>query len=230
MEDRKNVRGIPLGIVAGLSTIVLVSGGAAAWWTWQSLSPQTVIPEFLSIEGGQTNQDSTDSSSKTSAGATENLAQGPNGSAVQPSKQQTGQVYWLKDVDGHLELLAQDIALPETDQPEEKLKAALKLLMMGPTDADSKAATTVPPETKLRSLTIEPDGVHIDFSEHLKLGGGSASMAGRLGQILFTATMFDPEAAVWISVEGESLVVLGGEGIEVLQPMSRKDFEQEFDL
>ena len=149
---------------------------------------------------------------------------------MKPAKEQTGQVYWLQDVDGHLELVAQDIALPETDQPEEKLKAALKLLMTGPTDADSKAATTVPAETQILSLTIEPDGIHIDFSEDFKLGGGSASMSGRLGQVLYTATMFDPEETVWISVEGDSLSVLGGEGIEVFQPMTRQDFDREFEL
>ena len=230
MEDRKNVRRIPLGVVAGLSTVVLVSSGATAWWTWQSLSPRAVVPEFPSVEGVQpSEEEGAVSPSKTPAEATGNLTQQPNGSAVQP-KEQGGQIYWLKDVDGRLELVAQDIELPETDQPEEKLKAALKLLMTGPTKIDPKATTTIPSETQVRNLTIEPDGIHIDLSEHFKLGGGSASMAGRLGQVLFTATMFDPEAAVWISVDDESLVILGGEGIEVLQPMTRQDFEREFDL
>ncbi|MCG8368596.1 MAG: GerMN domain-containing protein [Pseudanabaenales cyanobacterium] len=229
MEDRKNVRRIPLGVVAVLSTVILVSGGATAWWTWHSLSPQTPIPGFPTIGGGQSREDGAVSSGKTET-ATENLTQQPNNSPIKPGKEQTGQVYWLKDVGGHLELVSQDIVLPETNQPEEKLKTALKLLMTGPTETDSKAATTVPSETQLLSLKIESDGIHIDFSKDFQLGGGSASMAGRLGQVLFTATMFDPEAAVWISVEGDSLVVLGGEGIEVFQPMTRGDFEREFEL
>ncbi|MDJ0705460.1 MAG: GerMN domain-containing protein [Leptolyngbyaceae cyanobacterium MO_188.B28] len=230
MEDRNNIRRIPLSIVAGLSTVILVSGGAAAWWTWHSLSPRTPIPEFPNVNDSQSVEDGSVSSGKITGESAETLTQQPSDPSVKPAKEQTGQVYWLKDVDGHLELVPQVIKLPQTDQPEEKLKVALNLLMTGPTDGDSKAATTVPPETQILSLTIESDGIHIDFSEEFGLGGGSASMSGRLGQVLYTATMFAPESAVWISIEGESLVVLGGEGIEVFQPMTRADFEREFEL
>ena len=144
MEDRKNVRGIPLGVVAGFSAVILMSGGAAAWWTWQSLSPQTAVPEFSE---GQTREGGLDSSSKTSVGGTGDRTQQPSNSTDKPALEQTGKIYWLKDVDGHLKLVPQDIALPETDSSEEKLKAALNLLMRGPTEADSKEATTIPSDS-----------------------------------------------------------------------------------
>ncbi len=55
-------------------------------------------------------------------------------------------------------------------------------------------------------------------------------MAGRLAQILYTATTLEPDAPVWLSVEGKPLEVLGGEGLLLEQPLSRDRFEKDFNL
>jgi spore germination protein GerM len=92
----------------------------------------------------------------------------------------------------------------------------------------TKEVSTIPPTTKLINSTVKSDGIHIDLSKEFMEGGGSTSMLGRLAQILYTATERNPNARVWITIEGKKLETLGGEGIEVKQPITRKSFQQEF--
>jgi spore germination protein GerM len=91
-----------------------------------------------------------------------------------------------------------------------------------------KEVSTIPPKTKLISTTVKADGIHIDLSKEFMEGGGSTSMLGRLAQILYTATERNTTARVWITIEGKQLKTLGGEGIEVKQPLTRQSFQQDF--
>jgi spore germination protein GerM len=70
----------------------------------------------------------------------------------------------------------------------------------------------------------------VDLSQEFTAGGGSASMTGRVAQILYTATSINPNTNVWIDVEGKRLEVLGGEGLVLDQPLTRQNFEKNFDL
>ena len=108
------------------------------------------------------------------------------------------------------------------------MNGAIETLLNG--SPDQTLTTTIPQGTQLRSLTVKPDGIHIDLSAAFTTGGGSASMMGRLGQVLYTATSIDPSAPVFLSVGGQPLETLGGEGLMLDQPMTRQVFEKEFTL
>ena len=140
-------------------------------------------------------------------------------------------VYWIayKDQD---QLVLEPTKLPldnlENATSEEKLTVAFKRLLEGPANADKTNA--IPDKTQLNSLKFQDDGVRIDLSREFTTGGGTKSMQARLGQIVYTASSLDPKEAVWISIDGEPLEVLSGDGPIVSQPMTRKEFEDNFSL
>jgi spore germination protein GerM len=201
MQDQQNVRRIPIGLVAGISAALLVGGGGAAWLGWNSITSSTKPP-------------------------VQTTAQSPQ--PVQPSSEEKVQIYWLNNVDNKIEVVSSSIILKDADQPSEILEGALKSLLTGP--ADPAFSTTIPQGTKLREVSLKADGVHVDLSEEFTTGGGSASMTGRVAQVLYTASSLDPTAKVWINVEGKPLEVLGGEGLMIDQPLTRENFEKDFDL
>lgn len=203
MQDQQQARRIPVGVVAGLSAVLVTAGGGGAWWAWNSIF-----------------------SSKTTTPPAPTTAQSPK--AVQPSTEETVQVYWLNNVDNRIEVVPNAISLEEADEPSEILESAFKRLLAGP--SDPAFTSTIPEGTKLRKVSLEPDGVHVDLSEEFTSGGGSASMTGRLAQVLYTASTLDPAAKVWIQVEGKPLEVLGGEGLELEQPLTRENFNKNFEL
>lgn len=204
MAGQERVNRIPVSMIAGISVAVLAAAGGAAWWTINSVKPPT-SPPVATIS------------------PTAPLPSSP----VQPPAEQKAQIYWLKDTGSHLELAPKSIMVAAS-QPNAILQAAFDDLLAGPTD--TTMSSTIPDRTKLRSVKIKQDGIHVDLSQEFTTGGGSASMTGRVAQVLYTATTLQPNAKVWISVEGKPLEVLGGEGLELEQPLTRQSFTENFTL
>ncbi|MBD1849784.1 GerMN domain-containing protein [Leptolyngbya sp. ST-U4] len=193
-------RRAPVVIIAGLAAVGLAIGGGVAWWNGRSAAPE---------------------------------ANAPTSTAVSPSPQtapaqQTVQIYWLKTNSDRIELAPASISVPTNGQPDATLKAAFETMLKGSPDA--ALTSTIPQNTRLLGLEAKQDGIHVNLSQEFTSGGGSTSMQGRLGQVIYTATAIDPNAKVWLSVEGKPLEVLGGEGLVINQPTSRSDFEQNFSL
>lgn len=196
---------IPGRIILGLSAVVLIAGSATAWLTWRTFQAQNPVTPDVPTQ----------------------VSPSPTTEPVTQPEQQV-QIYWLRDTGTNLELVPSEITVQAEDDPDAVLQAAFESLMQG-TEA-SEVASTIPEGTQLLSLDVREDGVHVDLSSEFTTGGGSAGMMGRLGQVIYTASSLDPTAPVWISVDGEPLEMLGGEGLLVDQPMTREIFEQNFPL
>jgi spore germination protein GerM len=152
----------------------------------------------------------------------------PTAEITNPKLTAEAKVYWLRSNGKKLALAPVEIAVDAGGTDREQLKATVERLLKGP--ANSDVTSSIPEGTKLNSLKVAKDGVHVDLSKSFTSGGGSTSMQARLGQVIYTASSLNPAEPVWISIEGEPLSVLGGEGLEVSQPMTRADFKKGFSL
>ncbi|NJL46562.1 MAG: spore germination protein [Leptolyngbyaceae cyanobacterium SM2_5_2] len=231
MEHKDKLRRIPLGIFAGLATLMLASGGSVAWFTWRTLNPKPPVAEFPTLEtkpdAAVTTPPETTLSPVEPAAPT---APPKETTTPAPAADVAGQVFWLKDEGGQLKLVPEAISVAADASSDAQVKTAFDALLSKPGDPEQNAFTTIPEQTQLLEATVQADGIHVNLSADFETGGGSAAMMGRLGQVIYTATAFDPAAPVWISVDSKPLTLLGGEGLEVSQPMTRDDFNQSFEL
>ncbi|MDQ7819965.1 MAG: GerMN domain-containing protein [Armatimonadota bacterium] len=111
-----------------------------------------------------------------------------------------------------------------------RLRGALQALLSGPT-ADERArglTTAIPSGTRLRGLRIEDGMVVVDLSGEVASGGGTASMLGRLWQIVYTATQIPTVPRVRLLIDGQAREALGGEGVLIDRPLSRPPSLPEF--
>lgn len=210
MQDQqlhRRIRQVPLGVIAAAAAVVLAAGGGTAWWTWNTLTSVPTQTDTVPITPGDPVQEPV---------------------TQVPVAETDARMYLLEVTGTSFELVPAPIQVEAARDPEVVLTAAFSQLLTTPNE--DIGFSEIPAETTLRDLRVQPDGVYVDLSATFDQGGGSASMMGRLGQVVYTATSLDPDGVVWISVGGEPLEYLGGEGLIVDQPMTRDLFEQNFPL
>jgi spore germination protein GerM len=150
----------------------------------------------------------------------------PNNSAqqIQPK------VYWLRSNQNKLTLVAKSLPPNKSGTtPQQVLTIAVQNLLSAKPRDD--LSSTIPKGTKLLSLQVRSDGVHVDLSPEFRSGGGSTSMIYRVAQVIYTVTSLDPNQKVFISVGGQSIDQnhpLGGEGLILQQPTTRTQFAADF--
>ncbi|NES75269.1 MULTISPECIES: GerMN domain-containing protein [Okeania] len=227
MKEQNQTRNLSVGIVASVCALaVAVGGGIALWTNLQSTTTKT------------SDNSQTFTTPSTPKSPDETLPPPPPAKVESPDSvplyvpqpkavtEKTVELYWVKDTTGEIDLVSSTVKLETADEPEAILKAAFDRLLVGPANTDVLSA--IPTGTKVQALTVENNGVYIDLSEEFTSGGGSASMMSRLGQVIYTASSLEPDVKVWIFVGGKPLKMLGGEGLEVSQPITRDNFQQEF--
>ena len=103
----------------------------------------------------------------------------------------------------------------------------LQILFKGPMGANQEVGeiSAVPSGTKLLGVKREGSVLRVDVSSEFESGGGSLSMQLRVAQVIYTGTQFEGIDAVRILVEGEKVEAIGGEGLIVAEPLTRRDFQ-----
>ena len=108
-------------------------------------------------------------------------------------------------------------------------RAALEALMTGPTgDEESEGlVTAIPDGTTVLDVSVEDGVATVDLSSTFDDGGGSASMQGRVAQVVATLTQFPTVERVAFRLDGEPVETIGGEGVVVDPPIGRTAIEEQ---
>lgn len=227
-----------VGRFAGLASLLLVAIGGAGWWTWRTLAwtsvRQSAAPERVKqvpTLHPETSQTHAPQVAPTPSAIAPTEATGPRASLAKPQQQALQPtIYWLKIEGQAIHLLPKPVALDDAVTPEQALTEGLIHLLAQP---HTQLDTAIPTGTRLLSLRVTPSGVYVDLSREFGQGGGSTSMIYRVAQILYTATSLDPNAKVYLSVEGQALDEdhpLGGEGLLLKHPLTRQQFTEDFPI
>lgn len=131
-------------------------------------------------------------------------------------------VYLLRD--GKIAPVRREI--PATLEPE---RAALIKLLEGPTDDEAAGGlvSAIPAGTDLLGLSLDGGVATVDLSGAFDDGGGSASILGRVAQVVATLTRFDRVKRVEFELDGEPVTAIGGEGAVVDPPVGRPAIEDQ---
>ena len=102
-------------------------------------------------------------------------------------------------------------------------RASLEALMTGPTGAEESdgLVTRDPRGTTLLDVSVADGVATVDLSGTFDDGGGSASMLGRVAQVVATLTQFPTIERVAFRLDGEPVETIGGEGVVVDPPIGR---------
>lgn len=148
---------------------------------------------------------------------------------ITPAKTQTVKVYFLSPKNHKLVSVSQRSSRAETNTPEAFLKTALNKLLTQP--QPKTLISAIPVGTKLIDLKIQGDRIYVNLSTEFAHEGGAFSLVGRVGQVVYTATSLNPKAQVFLSVDGQLINdqhPLGDKGLELSQPITRKEYMAEF--
>jgi Sporulation and spore germination/Immunoglobulin-like domain of bacterial spore germination len=104
--------------------------------------------------------------------------------------------------------------------------AAMEALLEGPDPSEQAAAvgSQIPAGTQHLGLTVDNGVATVDLTSEFESGGGSASMNMRIAQVVYTLTQFPTVKGVLFELDGRRVDVLGGEGVIVDHPVTRKDY------
>ena len=118
----------------------------------------------------------------------------------------------------------------EAERILDEVFSAMGQLLAGVGEGGSSVpalSSAVPVGTSISDVGVEEATgiVSVNLSGEFGSGGGTLSMMGRLGQVVYTLTAIDGVNGVRFYVDGQPTTVFGGEGVTIPDPATRADFE-----
>jgi spore germination protein GerM len=121
--------------------------------------------------------------------------------------------------------------LREVPKTKAVATAAMNGLLAGPTQKEATAGpdvtTAIPAGVKLLGLKVEDRVATVDLSKEFESGGGTASVVGRLAQVVYTLTQFSNVESVRFLLDGEPVEVFGSQGIVLDGPVGREQYHDQ---
>ena len=103
------------------------------------------------------------------------------------------------------------------------LLQTINQLIKGPSSSEEGKGyiTAVPPNLRLRSVTINGKIAEIDFNNAIEEGATGDILLKRIQQIVYTATQFDDVDSIVIKINGQRRKTIGGDGFSISGPLKR---------
>ncbi|MCG8571316.1 MAG: GerMN domain-containing protein [Spirochaetes bacterium] len=149
---------------------------------------------------------------------------------TQSPKEKTAQqriskkIYFSKlDQNDHIQLVESYRSVSK----EIPLTESIQQLLQGPNsnEENHQFLTNIPNGTQLLSISIKNKIAYLNFSHDFEKNHyGKESTINQLKQIVYTATEYNNINAVQFLIDGKIKTYLGGEGVFIDKPLSRKDF------
>jgi spore germination protein GerM len=248
MEEQKSISKGVVATISALAVSAIAVGGGIAWFTIQTNRPNATVPSKTDystpvvVDPAQVDPPTVAPMPivpnptgivPVTPSKLPTVTNTPTTPIIANNKENIVKIWRLDDNGKKTFLVPQERkdTEPSTSNPEVRVQRSISSLLASAGKPDGKLTSTIPVGTKLLSSRILADGIHIDLSKEFTQVSGSTSVIGRLGQVIYTATAQNPDASVWITVEGKKLEILGdGVGVEIRQPITRQTYNQDFPI
>ncbi len=167
----------------------------------------------------------------TSCGFVQNTAENiSQGKPVFDESMQTVKVCFIKSK--KLDSLGLVFVTRRIPKEDGLVTGAIRELFLGPTKPEELKGimSEIPVGTRLINVEESEDEIYVDISPQYLTGGGSATMQLRYIQIYNTLKKIAPYKDFFLKVDGKMLKAIGGEGLEVTQPLTRiNDYTKKYE-
>jgi germination protein M len=226
----------PFNLLCGIAAVALAVAAcspAPAPTAAPTTSASTSAPSDAAPPSDQSSSapPSTPAASPTAPPETASPTAPPSGSpgaSAAPSPAGTTLIrayFFLGSFTGNAGLAPVLRAVPQTTSVA---TAAMAALLAGPNAKELAASpamyTTVPTGTRFLGVSVASGVATVNLSSEFASGSGSASVLGRLAQVVYTLTQFPTVHSVLFELDGRPVTTFSSEGVVLDHAVSRADY------